>query len=52
MNSFNVPMTAPLSPTDLRWINDGIIFTGLKKLSKSKLRIQNINGSEIKDKGR
>ena len=52
MNSFNIPMTAPLSPSDCRWINDSILFSGIRRLAKSRLRIQNINGSEIKDKGR
>lgn len=51
MNSMHVPMTAPLSPVDSRWITDSVFFAGIRKLSGKSLKIQNINGSEIKDKG-
>ncbi len=51
MNSMHVPMTAPLSPVDSRWITDSVLFAGIRKLSGKSLKIQNINGSEIKDRG-
>ncbi|MEE1280088.1 MAG: spore germination protein, partial [Oscillospiraceae bacterium] len=51
MNSMHIPMTAPLSPVDARWITDSVLFAGIRKLSGKSLKIQNINGSEIKDRG-
>ena len=51
MNSMHIPMTAPLAPVDSRWITDSILFAGIRKLSGKGLKIQNINGSEIKDDG-
>jgi len=47
MNSLNIPMTAPLSPLDIRWISDSLLFTGINKISSSKMRIQNLNGSQM-----
>ncbi|MBE6788157.1 MAG: spore germination protein [Ruminococcaceae bacterium] len=49
MNSFHIPMTAPLSPLDYRWITDSVLFAGIRKLSGKGLKIQNVSGSEIKD---
>ncbi len=51
MNSMHVPMTAPLSPLDTKWITDSILFSGVRRLSQKTLKIQNINGSEIKSGG-
>ena len=51
MNSMHIPMTAPLSPVDARWMADSVFFAGIRKLSGKTLKIQNINGSEIKDTG-
>lgn len=48
MNSLNIPMTAPLSPFDIRWISDSLLFTGMGKISNNKMKIQNINGSQIR----
>lgn len=50
MNSMHIPMTAPLSPLDYRWITDSIFFAGIRKLSGKGLKIQNVKGSEIKDR--
>lgn len=49
MNSMHIPMSAPLSPVDARWMSDSILFSGVRKNSGKTLKIQNINGSEIKD---
>lgn len=49
MNSLHIPMSAPISPVDARWMSDSILFAGVRKNSGKKLKIQNINGSEIKD---
>lgn len=49
MNSMHVPMSAPISPVDARWLSDSIFFSGVRRNSGKTLKIQNINGSEIKD---
>ena len=49
MNSMHIPMTAPISPIDLRWITDSVIFAGIRKIAGKRQKIQNLNGSEIKD---
>lgn len=51
MNTMKIPMTAPLSPFDIRWFSDSIIFSGVKKIANTKMKIQNIKGSEIDKKG-
>ena len=45
----HIPMSAPLSPVDARWISDSVLFSGVRRNSKKDLKIQNINGSELKD---
>ncbi len=49
MNSMHIPMSAPLSPVDARWMSDSILFSGVRRNSGKTLKIQNINGSELKD---
>lgn len=49
MNSMHIPMSAPLSPVDARWISDSILFSGVRRNSGKTLKIQNIKGSEIRD---
>ena len=51
MNSLNIPMTAPLSPFDIRWISDSLLFTGKSKITSNKMEIQDINGSQLKNSG-
>ena len=50
MNSMHIPVTAPLSPLDQKWLGDSILFGGIRRLSGRRLKIQNINGSEIPDR--
>ena len=47
MNSMSVPMSAPISPFDLRWLADSFIFAGIRKNSSASLKIQNIKGSKL-----
>ncbi|MBQ8869717.1 MAG: spore germination protein [Oscillospiraceae bacterium] len=49
MNSLHIPMTAPLSPLDYRWLSDSVLFAGIRKIAGKGLKIQNVTGSEIKD---
>ncbi len=47
MNSLHIPMTAPLSPFDMRWMSDTVLFTGIPKNSNGKMKIQDISGSQL-----
>ena len=50
MNSMSVPMSAPISPFDLRWLADSIVFAGVRKKSSASLKIQDIKGAKLNNK--
>lgn len=50
MCPYGVPYTAPVSPLRLRGLRDVLIREGWKKLGEKKARIQNMPGSEVREK--
>ena len=47
MNSYGVPVTAPISPFSLKGMRDTFIRLGWERLAKSDMKIQDMNGVEI-----
>ena len=49
MNSYGVPVTAPISPFSLKGMRDTFIRFGWKRLAKTDMKIQDMNGVEINE---
>ena len=48
--SFGIPITAPISPFNLRQMRDVLIRASFKLLGKYRFSIQNIPGSDVKER--
>lgn len=49
VNPYGVPYMSPASPFDSRVQRDSIIFSGIKKISEKKIKVQNLKGSDISE---
>lgn len=51
MNSFGIPFTVPISPFSARGMRDTFIRRSWKHLTKTELKIHEMNGADITDNG-
>lgn len=49
-NSYGVPFTSPIAPFNIFAMRDVLVRSGWSFLSKKNIRVQNLPGSEVKDK--
>ena len=49
-NSYGVPFTSPIAPFNIFAMRDVLVRSGWSFLSKKNIKVQNLPGSEVKDK--